>query len=816
MFTFDQLASITQGKILANNDHGKIEHFLTDSRKVYHPKASAFVAIRGERHNGHNYIDQLFDLGARNFIIEDIHAVPRQVLDLSNILAVDNSIAALQQIAASHRKRFVFPVIGITGSNGKTIVKEWLGLLLSKRFTIVKSPKSYNSQLGVPLSVLQMSDRYDLGIFEAGISMTGEMVRLQPIINPTIGVFTNIGSAHDEGFNDRNQKSIEKWQLFRNSETVIFCADHKIVAQMKPDDIKAFTWGKHHTADIKINKISRSGNKTIYYLEYRGKGMNIQLPFIDDASLENAMHCIALMLFLGQSMTEISSALGKLTAVDMRLALKKGINNCYLIDDSYNNDIGGLQIALDFLKNQPGTKSRIILSDILQSGIDEKKLYEQLNYILSENQIGGMIGIGEGLMRNKSLFSIQGEFFKTTDQFLKEINIEKFQHETILIKGARAFGFERITNALSEKIHRTVLEINLDALNHNLNYYRSKLADDVKLMIMVKAAAYGSGGFEIANLLEFNQVDYLAVAYVDEGVELRKHGITLPIMVMNVVAESFENIIKYNLEPEVYSLRQLMELIDFVKDKRKGLKIHIKIDSGMHRLGFESDRIDELVTILRQNSFIRVVSIYSHLAGADEEQHNDFSREQVTHFLRITEKIEKGLKIHPLKHVLNSAGIIRFPEYQLDMVRLGIGLYGFETNQLAQYELQSISTLKTVISQVRDVKKGETIGYGRKGIVTRDSKIATIAIGYADGFLRAFGNGKIALMVNGKKAPVIGNICMDMSMLDITGIEASEGDEVIVFGENPTIKQLADAINTIPYEILTNISSRVSRVFYTN
>ncbi len=814
MFTFDQLAKITNGTILANNPTGRIEHFLTDSRKTFNLETSIFIAIVGERHDGHDYIEPLYQQGVRRFIIEKEVEIPSKIREKSCILLVDQSLKALQNIAKFHREKFRYPVLAITGSNGKTIVKEWLGQLLESNFNIVKSPMSYNSQLGVPLSVLQMSDNNDLAIFEAGISTTGEMENLQKVIQPTLGIFTNIGTAHSKGFLDLEQKTYEKWMLFEGSKTVICCSDHEQVMKSKPESINTFTWGKD--ADISIESISKGDHRTILGLRYKGKMHEISMPFVDEASLENAMHCVATMVFMGIEMEEISRSINKLTKIEMRLELKKGVNNCYLIDDSYNNDLGGLQVAIDFLKHQPGKNRRIILSDIPQSGLDEQTLYRQLNQILVENHIKSMIGIGESMTRNAALFSIPSDFYTTTEQFLTEVNPDNFHDETILIKGARAFGFERVTNALSEKIHRTVLEINLDAMVDNLNFYRSKLQEDVKLMVMVKAAAYGNGSFEIANILEFNRVDYLAVAYPDEGVELRKQGIQLPIMVMNVTKESFDNILKYDLEPEIYSLGQLKQWIRFIENREKALKIHVKIDSGMHRLGFENEQIDELVDILRKNPKLQVVSIYSHLAGADESRHNEFTKSQVTRFLALTNRLEKALKIHVSKHILNSAGIIRFPKFQMDMVRLGIGLYGFEANQMEQNALRPISTLKTVISQIRKVKMGETVGYGRKGKATNDITIATIAIGYADGFSRAFSNGKIALSVNGKQAPIIGNICMDMSMLDVTGIDAKEGDEVIVFGANPTIKQLADAIETIPYEILTNVSSRVTRVFYSS
>ncbi len=816
MFSFDYFLHATQGTILVDNSPGQVVHFITDSRKLFNPKDSVFIAINGERHDGHDYLDILYKNGVRKFIVEKESRIPKYLLNDCSILLVTDAISALQKIAAAQRKQYNYPVIGITGSNGKTIIKEWLGQLLGKAFKIVKSPKSYNSQLGVPLSILQMGQQHNLGIFEAGISTTGEMVRLQEVIDPTIGIFTNLGSAHDEGFRDRTEKAREKWRLFHESSTVIYCADHVQVVQTKPEHIYGFTWGLDKKADVRIQSMDKHGNYTKISLFYNEQSMVFQVPFSDEASLENVMHCISALLLLGRSTFEIIEALSRLTVVEMRLALKKGINNCYLIDDSYNNDLGGLQVAIDFLKNQPGKKRSIIISDILQSGLEEAELCGQLNDIIAKNNIDSMIGIGEVLQRNSTLFSIKSDFFFSTDQFLDNVKSERFQHETILIKGARTFGFERITNALSEKMHRTVLEINLDALIHNLNYYRSKIHDRVKLMIMVKAAAYGNGSNEIASLLQFNHVDYLAVAYADEGVELRKYGIELPIMVMNVAYESFDNILKYNLEPEVYCLSQLEQLIAFSLKEEKLIKIHIKIDSGMHRLGFEEMHIEKLVSFLKENPLIQVASIYSHLAGADEERHNSFSKTQVEQFLNMAEQIEKRLHIKALKHILNSAGILRFPEHQLDMVRLGIGLYGFEANQFDQQELEPVSTLKTVISQIKNIKRGETIGYGRKGLANKDTQIATIAIGYADGFSRAFSNGKIALLVRGKRAPVIGNVCMDMSMLDVTGLDVQEGDEVVVFGEKPTIKELADAIGTIPYEILTSISSRVTRVFYTN
>lgn len=813
MFSFAEIAEISGGKIISSNYTGLIDHFLTDSRRLINPKLSVFAAINGERHDGHKYIQSLFQRGVRQFILEHEQHITDEVRLKSNILLVSSSIRALQKIAAYHRNKFDLPVIGITGSNGKTIIKEWLGQLLSGKYRIVKSPKSYNSQLGVPLSALQMTEWNDLAIFEAGISTTDEMVNLQRVVQPTIGIFTNIGTAHDQGFKDQMEKAMEKWKLFSDCQCTIYCHDHEIIRSTHPTGLNSLTWGYDQKADIRILKVIKSSESRLRLATSEGV-FHITVPFTENVLIENAMHCICAMHYLNIGFDDISGSFLSLSNIEGRLSLKRGLNNCYLVDDSYNNDLAGLQIAIDFLKSQPGLQTSVILSDILQSGLADDILYPRLNQILVDNNISRVVGIGSGMVENQNAFTVNSEFFASTDQFLKSGKADNFKDEKILIKGARKFEFEKITNFLSEKIHGTVLEINMDALNENLNFYRSKLNDGVKLMVMVKASAYGSGSHEIANLLQFNRVDYLAVAYTDEGVALRKHGIYIPMMVMNVAPENYANILKFNLEPEVYSLGQLRGLINFLEAENTGVKVHLKLDSGMHRLGFEDGDIEELSAILLATPQIRVVSVYSHLAGADDAQHNDFSMLQADRFLSMANRLEKSLGIQTLKHILNSAGILRFPQYQFDMVRLGIGLYGFEANQLRQDELQPISTLKTVISQVREIKKGETIGYGRKGLATRDTRVATIAIGYADGFSRSFSNGKISLLVNGKLAPVIGNVCMDMTMLDITGIDAREGDEVIVFGANLSISQLAEAIGTIPYEILTNINSRVNRVFY--
>ena len=820
MFSFEQLSRMSQGKVLAANASGAVTHFITDSRNYVAPAGGMFVAIKGAHHDGHDYLRQVFDKGIRYFLIENKAGLDPVICRVASVLLVKDSIVALQQISADYRKQFQYPVLGITGSNGKTIIKEWLARMLGGQYKVVKSPKSYNSQLGVPLSVLQMQNQHNLAIFEAGISQPGEMKNLQAVIRPTIGIFTNLGSAHDEGFRDAEQKAMEKWQLFAGAEVVICCADHPLIMQTKPADVRIFAWGRDAGADLRIIQHEKREHDSEFLLSYKNKNFKIKVPFIHEAPIENIMHCLALMIYLKGTNQPWSSILGGISHVEMRLELKKGVNNCYLIDDSYNNDLRGLQIAMDFLKSQPGSRKRVILSDVLQSGLEEKELYRQINQLLLEHQVHSLIGVGEGMQSNAESFGLQAHFYPSTDQFLADEKALNFHDETILIKGARPFQFEKISRRLSEKLHHTVLEIDLEALISNLNFFRAKLHEQVRLMVMVKAASYGNGSIEIASLLQHHKVDYLAVAYTDEGVALRKNGITLPIMVMNVTPENFENIALHNLEPEVFSLSQATLLSIFANEHKISLKIHVKIDSGMHRLGFEADQVDALAELLSCQPQMQVTSIYSHLAGADEQKHDSFTRSQVSKFLSIAAKLEKALdendvKPRPLKHILNSAGILNYPEYQMDMVRLGIGLYGFDASGVAQSHLRYISTLKTVISQVREVKEGETIGYGRHGKATKDATIATIAIGYADGFSRAFGNGAIVLQVHGQLAPVIGNVCMDMTMLDVTGIDARAGDEVIVFGDKPTIIDLARAMNTIPYEILTNISSRVKRVFYT-
>ena len=826
MIRFEELVNLTAGKLLQYYQEYGIQYLLTDSRRLAHPVSSLFFAIKGPFNDGHFYIFNLYERGVRQFVLETNHTVPELQSEASlalnfpeaNFLLVNSSLEVLQQITAHHRQQFTLPVMGITGSNGKTIVKEWLTQLLSPDERVVKSPRSYNSQIGVPLSVWQINQNHTFGIFEAGISRPGEMEKLEKIIQPTIGLFTNIGQAHAEGFTSQEQKISEKLKLFRQVNLLFYCRDHVAIhAAITAAGIPAFTWSRHQKADLQISTGAVRGNQYTLEFQFQQQNGSLVLPFTDEASVENCLHCLAVLLSRQVPILDIQQRFLKLSPVAMRLEMKEAINGCYLIDDSYNNDLSGLSIALDLLQNQTRTpKKTVILSDLLESGLAEEVLYQQVAELVHVHGIHRLIGIGPIISQHQQLFNLPHTFYPNTADFLKNFSPESFRSETILLKGARVFEFEKIVNAFQQKIHGTVLEVNLDALVHNLNFYRTKLAPATKLMVMVKAFAYGSGSYEIANLLQFHRVDYLAVAYTDEGVSLREHGISLPIMVMSPAGDSFAKLQQYHLEPEIYSLDILEACLQALPyDPNYQQNIHLKLDTGMHRLGFTERDLEEVYARLAATSQLRVVSMFSHLAGADEALHNDFSQLQVTRFRQMAAQIETRLGYPIIKHILNSAGIVRFPEHQMDMVRLGIGLYGVEATGTQQNALRLVGQLKTTVSQVKTVAAGDTVGYSRKGIADEPKQIATIAIGYADGYDRRFGNGVGQVVINGQRANTIGNICMDMSMLDITGLEVKAGDSVEIFGENSNLTAMAQKIGTIPYELLTNVNGRVKRVFYT-
>jgi alanine racemase len=806
-------------------------YLLTDSRQISFPKQSIFFAIKGERHDGHQFLPALYASGVREFVVEEASfteslRTETAGWDDAQIWIVPSSIKALQALVAEKRRHFNLPVVGIAGSNGKTIVKEWLVQLAAPQATIVASPKSYNSQIGVPLSVWNIGKEHTLGIFEAGISQAHEMEYLQPVMQPTIGIFTNIGPAHDDGFKSRKQKITEKLRLFTKVRKLIYRKDYTDIDEeinliLRPVNtfLKTLSWGKPASgADVHVLN-QKEKSRTVISLTGKLGDQKFETGFTDEASLENLTHCIVFLLDFGFSAFTIQEGIRLLKPVSMRLELKEGINHNYIIDDAYNNDFNGLSMALNFLSQQEQRqKKTLILSDLLQTGQTPGELYKMVAKLVDEKMITHLIGIGPEISSQADLFDVERvDFFPDTLSFLRDFPFGSLSDSLILIKGARPFSFEKIVQRLQQKAHGTVLEINLDALSHNLNFYKSKIGAQTKIMAMVKAFAYGSGSAEVASLLQFHRVDYLGVAYADEGVALRQSGISVPIMVMNATSQAFDLLLQYKLEPEIYSRRIFTDWISFVNKNRITTEIpafHLKLDTGMHRLGFIKDDLEWVIETLKANPGMKVASIFSHLVGADDGVHNAFSRQQYELFADGAKQIEHALGYEAIKHILNSAGIVRFPDYKLDMVRLGIGLYGVEATGQEQQALQSVGTLKTVISQIKYLSAGETVGYSRRGHLDHDSAIATLAIGYADGYDRGLGNGVGKIWVNGALCPTVGNICMDMTMIDVTGANASEGDEVIVFGKEMPIIELSKQINTIPYEILTGIGDRVKRIFF--
>ena len=819
------IEKILNAKRFGVND-GTIDNVSIDSRSMQNNEKTLFFALVGPNNDAHIYISSLIENGVRNFVVTHI---PKECEGKANFFIVENTLDALQQFAAYHRSIFKFPVIGLTGSNGKTIVKEWLNFLLSPDFNIIRSPKSYNSQVGVPLSVISINDRHNLGIFEAGISKMNEMEKLEAIIKPTIGIITSIGTAHDEGFDDLEKKIKEKLKLFKHSKLIIYQKNKVVdlILSSIPRVVHSpfgggvagvrglFSWSyDDETADVFVAK-KLVEDKTMLQIRHAKSNFEIEIPFQDVASVENAITCLMVLLSFKYDKTTIQNRMRWLYPVEMRLKVKNGINNTTLIDDSYSSDFQSLKIALDFLESQKQYKNKtVILSDIFQSGLSNEELYTKVSQLIVSNKINRVIGIGETISAFKHKFTNCITFKNTADFFLN-FNHLNFNNETILIKGARHFQFEDIVATLEEKTHETVLEINLNAISHNLSFYKSKLKPTTKMMVMVKAFGYGSGGFEIAKLLEHHKVDYLGVAFADEGIALKIAGINLPIMVLNPETTSFSSIIQHHLEPEIYSLKGLNAFLKIAEMRKlKHFPIHLKLDTGMHRLGFEEENLDELIATLKGNKLVTVKSILSHLATSDDLEHREFAHSQIVLFEKMSSKLMTELQIKPIRHILNTSGISNFPEAQYDMVRLGIGLYGVSNDVQEQPYLENVGTLKSIISQIRSIQAGESVGYGRRFIAEKPTKIATIPIGYADGISRHWGNGVGFVTINNQKATIVGSICMDMLMVDSTEINCKEGDSVIIFGESPTVTFMANQLKTIPYEILTSISQRVKRVFY--
>lgn len=819
-YTLSGISEIIGGQFVGHNEGALVTDLLIDSRQLVDAAHTLFFALTSVRNDGHRYIGELYEKGVRAFAVQHL---PETTPSDASFIIVDDTLVALQTLAAHHRAQFSYPVIAITGSNGKTIVKEWLSQLLSPDYNIVRSPKSYNSQVGVPLSVWQMNENHNLAIIEAGISKPDEMSRLQEIIQPTIGIFTNIGQAHDENFINREQKAGEKLNLFKRVDTLIYCMDHPNIQQVLirsglTTTVKLFSWSrKSRECNLFVEAIEKEDKQTEISCIFKEQNMRFSIPFSDDASIENAIQCIATALFLGMPANHISARLQALTSVAMRLEIKAGINNCMLVNDYYNSDVNSLSIALDVMNQQQQHKSRtLILSDILQSGRDEMDLYAEIAHIVERKNVDMLIGIGKAISRQEKQFHVKSYFYPTVSAFLMQFPFSKFRNQTILLKGARAFEFEQIAMELQEKAHETVLEINFNHLVNNLNYYRSKIKPETKLMVMVKAFGYGSGNYEVSNVLQFHRADYLTVAFADEGVELRRTGITLPIMVMSPEVNSYDNIIKYDLEPEVFSFRNL-SFIERALDSMGAqipLNIHIKLDTGMHRLGFAQQEIPELIRRIEANPLLHVRSVFSHLATADNPDEDAFTLRQIELYDEVSTMIVNAFPYKVLRHILNTAGITRFTKYQFDMVRLGIGLYGVPTCQADKGFLETVVSLKTTINQIKEIPAGDSIGYNRHGHADHEMRIGIVPIGYADGLSRLLGNGNGKFWINGHQVPVIGDICMDMCMIDLEGVDAHEGDTVVIFDAEHSVNDIAKACQTIPYEIMTSISQRVKRVYF--
>lgn len=800
-----------------------VSRVLLDSRQLYEPAQCIFFALQGPRRDGHQFIGELYQKGVRAFVVSrspDPSVCPGAV-----ILQVGDTLQALQSLAAWHRGRFEIPVIGITGSNGKTIVKEWLFQLLDKDHQIIRSPKSFNSQIGVALSVLQMEAHHSLAIFEAGISEQGEMSRLEKMIRPGLGVLTNIGEAHSGGFTDPEHKLREKISLFRNSYALIGRSTDLLrsgtasgALEMMNSNLSVRTWGTEADNAYILKKVEKKAGFT----DITVGEITFSIPFTDDAAVENAVTCYCVLKEMGVEDATIGERMKNLHPVNMRLELKKGINQCIIINDSYSTDISSLEIALGFLDQQSaGSLKTVILSDFLQSALPDEILYREVAEALRRHRVNRVIGIGERIshflpanlqdFENGTLI-----FYPGTTHFTEDFRFSQFREEAILVKGARIFEFERVVQLLEQKAHQTVLEINLSALAHNLKAYRHSLRPGVRVMAMVKAFAYGSGGAEIAGILQYHKTDYLGVAYTDEGVELRRAGISLPIMIMNPEEHAFEKIISFNLEPDLFSFAMLEAFDRHLREEGiRHFPVHLEIETGMNRLGFATEEIPRLVKFLQSTSSFSVQSVFTHLAASEEAANDEFTKEQFRKFQAAAGQIQEGTGQHFLRHIANSAAAIRHPDLQLDMIRLGIGLYGVDSSGSGQLDLQTVATLKSSIAQLKTVKKGESVSYNRKGVVERDSLIATIRLGYADGFPRRLGNGQGRVWIRGRLVPVIGTVCMDMFMADVTDVPGvKEGDEVVIFGKEYPVQSVSEKAGTIPYEIMTGISQRVRRVYY--
>lgn len=816
LYSIETIATLIGAQRLGDSP-SKVAHLLTDSRSLAFPESTLFFALRTSLGDGHKYIADLYKRGVRNFVVAEVPEGRESRFPGTNFLRVPSPLRALQRLAERHRDEFNIPVLGITGSNGKTVVKEWLYRLLFPSLKVTRSPRSYNSQVGVPLSVWLLEQSTDVALFEAGISMPGEMQALRSIIRPTIGVMTNIGPAHQENFSSMEQKCLEKLSLFKDSEALIYCADDALIARCVEACGFAgelLCWSETDpSTPLFISGIEKEGTFTKITYSYVGKDASYLLPFSDRASVVNSIHCLAVALRLGLEPHDIAERMKQLVPVAMRLEVIQGLRGCTLINDTYNSDLASLDIALDFL-NRHGGAGLLILSDILQSGVDAETLYTSVAEMAVQRGIRRIIGVGPEISSCARLFPMAKDFFATSDELLKSGLLESLSNELILLKGSRNFGFEKLTAALTLKVHETVLEVNLEALAQNLNHFRSFLKEGTKITCMVKASAYGAGAVEVSKTLQDRGVDYLAVAVADEGAELRRAGITAGIIVMNPEPAAFNTLFDYELEPEIYSFRLLDALIQAARKQGiQGHPVHIKLDTGMRRLGFNPEKdMPELIHRLTHQVALSPRSVFSHFVGSDSEEFDAFSKAQFRLFDQASLKLQEAFPYKILRHICNSAAIARFPEYQLDMVRLGLGLYGFDP--FGNRCLHNVNSLLTTILQIREVPAGESIGYSRRTVVEKDSLVAALPIGYADGLNRHLGNRRGYCLIHGQRAPYLGNICMDVCMVDVTGIPCKEGDSVEIFGENLPVTELSNLLGTIPYEIFTTVSNRVRRIYF--
>ncbi len=819
-YTIDNITALIGARRFGSAE-ACIDWLLTDSRSLAFAETTLFFAIRTKLGDGHHYIPELYRRGVRNFVVGNVPANYETDYPDANFLLVVSPLKALQRLAERHREEYDLPIIGVTGSNGKTVVKEWLYQLLSPSMHVTRSPRSYNSQVGVPLSVWLLNEHTQVGVFEAGISQPGEMAALKAIIQPTIGVMTNIGPAHQENFATIQEKCLEKISLFKDADVIVYCADDAVISECMAVSLytgDTIAWSTSNTdATLYIRSITKKADHTDIVYRFLGVENSMSIPFTDDASVQDSIHCLAVCLYLHLQPTDIAQRMAQLEPVAMRLEVMQGVRGCTLINDTYNSDVTSLDIALDFMNRRPeqGNKPKtLILSDILQTGLPTTELYTQVADMIERRGIDRLIGVGPEISAAHALFNVKKVFFPTSDALTESGLLDTMSNEMVLIKGSRKFGFEQITAALSLRVHETTLDVNLEAIAENLNFYRSFMKPETKITCMVKASAYGAGSVEIAKTLQDRGVDYLAVAVADEGADLRRAGITTGIIVMNPEMTAFNTLFQYDLEPEVYSFKLLDALVHAAeKQGIQGFPVHIKLDTGMHRLGFNPLKdVPQIIERLKHQSAIVPRSVFSHFVGSDSPDFDEFSARQFQLFDEASQQLQRAFPNKILRHICNSAGIERFPERHLDMVRLGLGLYGIDP--IDNRRLHNVTSLRTTILQIRNVPKGDSIGYSRRSFVERDSRIAAIPIGYADGLNRHLGNRNGYCLVNGQKAPYIGNICMDVCMIDVTGIDCKEGDTVEIFGDNLPVTVLSDRLDTIPYEVLTSVSNRVKRVYF--